>query len=516
MAFQQIPEIESVVGKLGRAETPLDPAPISMIETVIAYKPEYRADASGRRQTFRYDEELDDFPRDEAGELIPDPSGRPFRQWRDHIRSPDDIWDEIVRAGRVPGTTSAPRLQPIAARIVMLQSGMRAPMGVKIKGPDLETIEQVGLQLEALLKRVPGVEPSTVIADRIVGKPYLEIVPDRKALARYGIPIRQFQDAVEIAIGGRQISAAVEGRERYPIRVRYQRELRDHPEALERILVAGSGGAQIPIAQLAEIRYVRGPQVIKSEDTFLVGYVVFDKQQGYAEVDVVEAAQAHLKRQLESGRLGLPRGVSYAFAGSYENQQRAARTLALVLPLALVAIFLILYFQFRSVSTTVLIFSGVFVAWSGGFLLIWLYGQPWFLDFGVFGVSMRTLFQIHPINLSVAVWVGFLALFGIATDDGVIQSTYLNQVFAECRPDTRKAIRNAVVEAAQRRVRPCLMTSATTILALLPVLTSTGRGSDVMVPMAIPTVGGMLVALLSIFVVPVLYSLVEEVRLGGR
>jgi len=229
---------------------------------------------------------------------------------------------------------------------------------------------------------------------------------------------------------------------------------------------------------------------------------------------VVEQAQAHLKRQLETGRLSLPRGVSYAFAGSYENQQRAVRTLAMVLPLALVTIFLILYFQFRSASTTLLVFSGIFVAWCGGFLLIWLYGQPWFLDFSVFGVSMRTLFQIHPINLSVAVWVGFLALFGIATDDGVIQSTYLTQVFAERRPDTRQAIREAVVEAAQRRVRPCLMTSATTILALLPVLTSTGRGSDVMVPMAIPSFGGMLVVLLSIFVVPVLYSLVEEVRLG--
>ena len=515
MAFAQIPEIESVVGKLGRAETPLDPAPISMIETVIAYKPEYRTDANGRRQTFQYDRELEDFTRSQNGELIPDPGGRPFRQWRDHIQSPDDIWDEIVRAGKLPGTTSAPRLQPIAARIVMLQSGMRAPMGVKIKGPDLETIEQVGLQIEKLLKQVPGVEPATVIADRIVGKPYLEIVPDRGALARYGIPIRRFQDAVEVAIGGRQISTTVEGRERFPVRVRYQRELRDNLEALERILVAGSGGAQIPIAELAEIRYVRGPQVIKSEDTFLVGYVVFDKMKDHAEVDVVERAQAHLERQLETGRLNLPRGVSYAFAGSYENQQRAARTLAMVLPLALVTIFLILYFQFRSVTTTLLVFSGIFVAWSGGFLLIWLYGQSWFLDFGVFGVSMRTLFQIHPINLSVAVWVGFLALFGIATDDGVIQSTYLAQVFAERRPNTRQAIREAVVEAAQRRVRPCLMTSATTILALLPVLTSTGRGSDVMVPMAIPSFGGMLVVVLSIFVVPVLYSLVEEVRLGA-
>jgi len=512
-AILAIPEVDSVVGKLGRAETPLDPAPISMFETVINYKTEYKTDSAGRRIRYRYNKKTGEFVRDEKGELIPDRRGRPFRQWRDSIRNPDDIWQEIVKAAKLPGTTSAPKLQPIAARIVMLQSGMRAPMGVKIKGPSLETIEKVGLEIERLLKEVPSVEASAVIADRIVGKPYLEIVPDRAALARYGIPIRKFQDVIEVAVGGRQLMTTVEGRERFPVRVRYPRELRDNPETISKILVPGKNGSQIPITELADIRYVRGPQVIKSEDTFLVGYVVFDKKPGYAEVDVVEQCKNFLHQKMESGEFQLPRGVSYTFAGSYENQIRASKTLSLILPIALFAIFMLIYFQFRSVPTTLVIFSAILVAWSGGFILIWLYSQPWFMDFSVFGVPMRQLFSIHPVNLSVAVWVGFLALFGIASDDGVIQSTYLGQVFRERKPKSIDEIREAVVSAATRRVRPCLMTSATTILALIPVLTSIGRGSDVMVPMAIPSFGGMLVVLISIFVVPILYGWLQERKL---
>ena len=511
MAFRSIPEIDTVVGKIGRVESPLDPAPISMIETIINYKPEYKTDKNGRRINYRYDNKKGEFVRDASGELIPDPAGQPFRQWRDQIKTPDDIWEEIVKAGKIPGTTSAPKLQPIAARIVMLQSGMRAPMGIKIKGPSLETIEGVGLQIEGFLKEVPSVEPAAVIADRIVGKPYLEIIPDRKALDRYGVKIRDFQDVVEVAIGGKKITTTVMGRERFPVRVRYQRELRDSIETIGKILVPAKGGKQqIPITELAEIRYVRGPQVIKSEDTFLTGYVLFDKKPGQAEVNVVEDCQHYLQSKIDDGELVLPRGVSYTFAGSYENQIRAQKKLAVVLPLALFIIFLILYFQFKSIPTTLLVFSGIFVAWAGGFILIWMYGQPWFLDFSVFGVNMRQLFQVHTINLSVAVWVGFLALFGIASDNGVIQSTYLDQVFRERQPNSIKEIREATIVAAQRRIRPCLMTSATTILALIPVLTSVGRGSDVMVPMAIPSFGGMLVVLISIFVVPVLYCWIKE------
>ncbi len=512
-AIESVPEVELAVGKIGRVDSALDPAPVSMIETVVNYKPEFVVDASGRRMNFRYDRERDAFARDEAGALIPDPDGRPFRNWRPEIESPGDIWDEIVRAARLTGTVTAPELQPIAARLVMLQSGMRAPMGVKVKGPSLEAIERVGLDIERLLKEVPSVKADATFADRVVGKPYLEIDVDRRAAARYGASIADVQNVIEIALGGRRITTTVEGRERYPVRVRYMRELRDTVEGMQRVLIPTAGDAQVPLGQLAEIRYVRGPQMIKTENTFLTSYVIFDKQPGLAEVDVVEECRAYLEEKRESGELVIPDGVSYTFAGTYENQLRAADTLMLVVPLALFVIFLILYLQFRAVSTTLMVFSGVFVAWSGGFLLIWLYGRPWFLDFEVFGVNMRDLFQVGPLNLSVAVWVGFLALFGIATDDGVVIATYLKQSFTRAAPRTVAEVREAVVAAGLRRARPCLMTSATTILALLPVLTSTGRGADVMVPMAIPSFGGMTVVLITMFVVPTLFALRQERRL---
>ncbi len=510
MAFQNIPEVESVVGKLGRAESALDPAPTSMIETVINYKSEYITDRNGRRVNFRYDRSSGQFARDDRGELIPDPRGRPFRQWRDHIRTPDDIWDEILMAAEITGTTSAPRLQPIAARIVMLQSGMRAPMGVKVTGPSLEAIEDFARQIETHLKDVPTVMADAVVADRIVGTPYLEIVPDRNALKRYGVTIDAFQQVVEVAIGGRPVTRTVEGRERFPVRVRYPRELRSSVDDIDGILFSGSGGAQIPLAQLAEIRYVRGPQMIRSEDTFLTGYVLFDMLPGNAEVDVVEAARDHLQKMEEQGRLLRPRGVSYEFAGSYQNQVRASQRLMLILPLALLVIFLIIYLQFRRTTTTLLVFSGIAVAWAGGFIMLWLYDQPWFLEFSVFGVPMRTLFQVGTVNLSVAVWVGFLALFSIATDDGVVMGTYLEQVFREDRPRSISDIRKMVVLAGSRRVRACLMTTLTTTLALLPVMTSQGRGSDIMLPMAIPTFGGMTIAIITMLVVPVLYGWLQE------
>jgi len=507
-----VPEVESEVGKLGRVESPLDPAPISMIETIIQYKSEYRSNAQGRRLRFRYDTQSDDFVRDERGELIEDEHGRPFRQWRDEIRSPQDIWDEIVAAAKMPGVTSAPRLQPIETRVVMLQSGFRASMGVKVYGPDLPSIERFSMDLERLLKQVPTVEPDAVFADRVVGKPYIEIEINRSQIARYGIQIADVQEVIEVAIGGKPLTMTVEGRERYPVRVRYLRELRDQPETLGEILVPTPSGAQVPLNELAEIKYRRGPQMIKSEDTFLVAYVLFDKKAGQAEVSVVHDAQRYIQGKIDSGELEVPAGVSYTFAGAYENQLRASKRLMLVLPLSLGVIFMLLYLQFRRVSTTLFVFSGVFVAWGGGFLMLWLYAQPWFLDFDLMGTNLRELFQVRPYNLSVAVWVGFLALFGIASDNGVIMATRIEQTMQEDQPDSIDAIRRSVVTGGRLRIRAAVMTSATTILALLPVLTSTGKGSDIMVPMAIPTFGGMVVASVTWFVVPILMSWWAEVR----
>lgn len=534
MAVASIPEIKTVVGKAGRTESALDPAPLSMYENIIQYKPEYMLNKKGERQRYKVNDEglfeLKDgstvanpnttentvLTTIEKSQLIEDNNGEFYRNWRPKIQSPDDIWKEIVKVTKLPGVTSAPKLQPIETRLVMLQTGMRAPMGIKVKGQDLKQIEAFGVQLETIIKQAEGVKKEAVFADRIVGKPYLLIDIDREKIARYGISIDDVQSVLKVAVGGMVLTQTVEGRERYGVRVRYPRELRANPTDLKQIYVPVEKGSPVPLSELATIRYEQGPQVIKSEDTFLVGYVLFDKLDGFAEVNVVENAQKLIQNKIDSGELTVPKGINYQFTGTYENQLRAEKTLSVVVPLALAIIFLILYFQFRSVGTSLMVFTGIAVAFSGGFIMIWLYGQNWFLNINFFGENLRDLFQMHPINLSVAVWVGFIALFGIATDDGVVMATYLTQTFNKNTPQNIKEVKASVVEAGEKRIRPCLMTTATTILALLPVLTSTGRGSDIMIPMAIPSFGGMLIALITLFVVPVLYSWKAEIQLKKR
>ncbi|MBC9795927.1 efflux RND transporter permease subunit [Sinomicrobium weinanense] len=524
MGVAGIPEVDMAVGKLGRVESALDPAPISMYENIINYKSEYSINAKGEQETYKTDRDGkfvlrsgDTLTNDEVlnrgfteKDLVKDKDGEYFRNWRSHIRSSDDIWNEIVKVTGIPGVTSAPKLQPIETRLVMLQTGMRAPMGIKVYGPDLETIQNFGIQLEEVLKEVPSVKKEAVFADRIVGKPYMQLDINRNAIARYGLSVEDVQQVIESTVGGIQITSTVEGRERFPVRVRYPRELRDTPEKIRKILIPTPTGAQIPLGELADIEYVRGPQMIKSEETFLTGYVLFDKRENYAEVDVVNDAQRFIEDKIASGALSIPKGVSYKFSGNYENQVRAVKRLSIVIPLSLIVIFLLLYFQFRTVIASTIHFSGVFVAFAGGFIMLWLYGQDWFMDFAIAGVNMRDLFQMHTINLSVAVWVGFIALFGIATDDGVIMGTYIHQVFEEKQPKTVPEVRAAVLEAGLKRVRPAMMTTAVTIIALLPVLTSTGKGADIMVPMAIPTVGGMFIQIMTMFVVPVLQAYWRE------
>jgi len=524
IAIADIPEVDVAVGKLGRIESALDPAPISMYETIINYKSEFILTENGKPMAFKVNDDDkfilrsgDTLTNEEALigrtkriDLIEDEDGEYYRNWRSHINSPDDIWDEIVKRTNIPGVTSAPKLQPIETRLVMLQTGMRAPMGIKVYGPDLQTIQDFGIELEELLQQVPSVKAEAVFADRTVGKPYLEIDIDRNAIARYGLSIEDVQQSLETSIGGMEITTTVEGRERYPVRVRYPRELRDDPESLKKILVPTKSGAQIPLGELAELKYTRGPQMIKSEDTFLVGYVLFDKRDGFAEVNVVDDAQKFLQDKIDAGTLKVPAGVSYKFSGNYENQVRAVKRLAIVIPISLILIFMLLYFQFKTIIASAIHFSGVFVAFAGGFIMIWLYGQTWFMDFAISGMNMRDLFQMGDINLSVAVWVGFIALFGIATDDGVLMGTYIHQVFEKKNPKTVEAVRAAVMEAGLKRVRPAMMTTAVTIIALFPVLTSTGKGSDIMVPMAIPIVGGMIIQIMTIFVVPVLQAYWRE------
>ena len=519
-----IPEVEVAVGKWGRVNSALDPAPIQMFENTINYRSEYILNENGHRMQFKVDKEgsfilngnkkynpgKDVFRAISADSLIPDKNGEYFRQWRPNIKKPLDIWKEIVKVTDIPGLTSAPKLQPIETRLVMLSTGMRAPMGLKVYGPDLNSIEQAGLVLEQVLKVVPSVKSSAVFYDRAVGAPYLEIKLNREAMARYGMSVRDVQEILQVAVGGMTLSTSVEGRERFPLRVRYARELRDNPDDLKRILVPAMNGVQIPLGEIADIDYTRGAQMIRSENTFLVGFVIFDKLEGKAEVDVVEEASKILKGKIDSGEIILPLGVTYKFAGNYENQIRATKRLAIVVPLSLIMILLLLFFQFRTITASFIHFSGVFVAFSGGFIMLWLYGQDWFMNFSVAGSNLRDMFQVHPINLSVAVWVGFIALFGIATNDGVIMGTYIHQVFEDKKPATVHEVREAVVLAGKKRVRPAMMTTAVAVIALLPVLSSTGKGADIMVPMAIPTFGGMIIQVMTIFVVPLFQSMWRE------
>ncbi len=522
--LNSIPEIGSAVGKWGRVNSALDPAPTSMFENTINYIPEYILDEDGHRERFKVNDDdafvlkdgttytygKDEFRKIAEEELIQDEDGKNFRQWREKIKKPDDIWKEIVKHSKFPGLTSAPKLQPIQTRLIMLATGMRSPMGIKVFGPTLEVIEKVGFELENILKEVPSINPPTVFADRVVGKPYLEIKLNRQAMSRYGLTVKDMQMQLSVAIGGKQLTTTVEGRERFPVRVRYAREYRDNPDEIKKILIPTPAGVQVELGELASLEYVRGPQVIKSEDTFLTGYVIFDMKEGNAETNVVEEAQAYIKTKIDNGEFVLPAGVTYRFTGNYENQIRASKRLMIVVPISLIVILLILYFQFKSIIPSLMVFSGIFVAFAGGFIMIWLYSQGWFLNFDVSGVHMRDLFQLHTINLSVAVWVGFIALFGIATDDGVIMGTYLTQVFDEEKPATVQGVRTAVLHAGAKRVRPAMMTAAVAVIALMPVLTATGKGADVVVPMAIPSFGGMLLQVMTMFVVPVLYSMWKE------
>jgi Cu(I)/Ag(I) efflux system membrane protein CusA/SilA len=476
-AIRTVPEVEICVGKLGRADSALDPAPIGMIETVIMLKPRDQWRKVGQRRFYS---------------SLPEWLKPPLRYFwpEERLITKDEILAELQQKTDIPGVLPT-WLQPIQTRLIMLQSGFRAMMGVKIYGSDLREIEKVGLELEAVLKQVPGA--TDVVADRIIGKPYIEFAIDREKIARYGVSIRDVQDVIEVAVGGENLTTSVEGRERYPIRVRYPRELRDNLEDLQHILVPAANGAHIPITQVAEIRYTIGPQDIKSENALLVGYVTLNTRDR-DEMSVVEDADALIRAKLASGELKFPPGYYYQWAGQFENQVRAMKRLSILLPLCLGVQLLFLYLAFRRWSLALTIFVDVIVSACGGFLMLAWWGY----------------------NLSVAVWVGFIALFGVAEDDSVLVASYLTQLFDAHEPQTTDEVREMVVEAGMKRIRPALMTTATTVIGLMPVFWAEGRGSDVMQPMAIPSMGGMMMSLVTMFIVPCVYCLIEERKLARR
>lgn len=359
-------------------------------------------------------------------------------------------------------------------------------MGVKIYGSDLREIERIGLQIEHLLKQVPGT--TDIVADRIVGKPYFEFHIDRDRIARYGVNIRDVQDVIEIALGGANIMESVEGRERYPIRIRYLREFREDIPELEKILLPTSTGAQIPLAQVVTIKSVLGPQEIKGERGLLVGYVTMNTRDR-DEISVVEDAEQVLQNALRSGELKLPAGYYWEWSGQFENQVRATKRMQILVPLCLIIMFVMLYMGFKRWWIAPIIYFNVLVCASAGFIVLAIWG----------------------VNLSVAIWVGFLVLLGVIDDDGVVMATYLEDIFDRSSFNSITDIHNAVIEAGLKRIRPALMTISTTIFGLMPIFWTHGRGSDVMQPMAIPSIGGMVAnVLIGIFIVPCCFCAIEE------
>jgi copper/silver efflux system protein len=485
IAIRSVPEVKSVVGKAGRVESALDPAPIGMFETIVILKPE---DEWRRVHQERWHTGVGWLNWSQPVLSYFWPEERPITK--------EEILQELETKTAIPGVLPT-WLQPIQTRIVMLQTGFRAMMGVKVFGSDPREIERIGLQIEKLLQKVPGAVD--IVADRIVGKPYIEYEIDRAKIARYGVHVRDVQDVIEIAIGGENLTTTVEGRERYPMRVRYLREFRERFDDLEHILVPTSSGAHIPIGQVAKIRYTVGLQELKSENGLLVGYVTMNTRDR-DEVSVVEDAERLLQSERrrsdelvaagkhEEATLVLPPGYYWKWGGQFENQQRATKRLSLLVPVVLFSMFVMIYMGMGKWWLAFVVFFGILVSASGGFALLLFYGS----------------------NLSVAVWVGFIVLFGVADDASVVILSFLEDNFRDKHPQSIPEIRNLVIEASLKRVRPLLMSTATTVIGLMPIFLTHGRGSDVMQPMAIPSVGGMGVQLITFLVAPCIYCLVQE------
>jgi len=455
--IKQIPEVEDVLGKIGRVESALDPAPAAMIETYVMLKP-------------------------------PD-------KWREGVTS-RDVWDEINAAATLPGVTPASPLQPIEGRVVMLQSGIKAPMAIRIYGDTLSELADAALSVAAHLKESPYINSGTVNPDIVLGKPYVEFTVSREAAARYGMTVQMVNQVVETALGGMNLIKTVEGRERYPVRLRYRRDLRERIDQLATLPVVTHSSAVVPLEELATLETTWGPGAINSENARLVAHVAFASNGRVGDLESVAAIEKSLREaqalpESDPKRLTLPAGYSLESVGSFTNQIEANRRLLWLVPLVMLINLLIIYLQFRHWPITLAVFAGIPVAFAGGMIMLAIYGT----------------------QMNTAVWVGFIALFGIAVDDGVVIATYLDQVFTRRKLTSVEDIRYATIEAGMRRIRPCLMTTATTVLALLPVLMSTGRGADVARAMALPVFGGMVVELVTLFVVPVVFCGYKEFKM---
>jgi copper/silver efflux system protein len=450
--IRQIPEVANVLGKIGRVESALDPAPGVMIETYVLLKPE--------------------------------------SEWRAGVTS-DSIWNEINAVATLPGVTPASPLQPIEGRVVMLQSGIKAPMAIRVYGDSLDGLAVAARNVAERLRQIPQVNAATVNPDIVLGMPYVEFEVDRDAAARFGMTTMAVNQIVETAVGGMNLTQTVEGRERYPIRIRYQRDLRERIDDLARLPVVTETGEVVPLETVTKLTTTWGPGMISSEDARLVAHIAFAPSGMAGDLETVAAVESQLRQDQTAGTLTLPAGYSLLPVGSFQNQIEANRRLAIIIPIVILVDLLIIYLNFRNLPLTLIIFSQIPIAVFGGMIGLGLYG----------------------IEMNTAIWIGLIALIGIAEDDGVVIATYMEQLFARRPMRTVQDIREATVEAGRRRIRPCLMTAFTTFAALLPVMLATGRGADVARAMALPVFFGMFIELVSLFVVPVLYCGYMEFRL---
>ncbi len=450
--IKAIPEVEHVLGKIGRAESALDPAPVTMIETYVMLR-----------------------PRD---------------QWRPGVK-PRDIWDQVNRVATLPGVTPASALQPIEGRVVMLQAGIRATMAVRIYGDTLEGLSQAAQRVSDRLKQNPHVLAGTVSPDIVLGKPYQEFQVRRDEAARYGMSTMMVNELVAAGLGGMDVTTTVEGRERYAVQVRFDRGSRDRSEELGQISVVTASGDVVPLQRLADVSTEWGPMAITSEDARLVAHVPFSPSGLSGPIETAEQVIGQLRSERQSGQLQLPAGdFELQMVGSFQNQVEANQRLLWIIPAVILINLLLHYLHFRNLALSLVVFSGIPVAAGGGMIAAALAG----------------------VEMNTAMWIGFIALFGLAADDGIVMATYIRQLVKERRPASIEQIRGAIYEAGLKRIRPCLMTTVTTLVALTPILISEGRGADVARAMAIPLFGGMLVEPFSTFVVPTLYSGYLELR----
>ncbi|HMO83999.1 MAG TPA: efflux RND transporter permease subunit, partial [Lacipirellulaceae bacterium] len=455
--IRQIPEVENVLGKIGRAESALDPAPAAMIETYVILKPK--------------------------------------EQWRPDMTE-RQIWNEINDVATLPGVTRASPLQPIEGRVVMLQAGIRAAMAIRIYGDNLQDLAKASLAVRDHLRRLPQVDAATVNPDIVLGQPYLEFEVDREAAARFGMSVASVNEIIEAALGGMDVTRTVQGRERYSVQVRYQRNLRDEIDQLDRIPVVTPAGESIPLGNLARITTTWGPPEINSENARLVAYVMFAPSGVTGSLETAASIEESLRTAMTlpddaAGGLELPEGYFVEVIGAFREQIQSNRRLMVIIPVVILINLFLIYLQFRNLWIALIIFAAIPVGFSGGMILL----------------------ALAEVKMNTAIWVGFIAVFGLVVDDGVLMATYLDQVFRRRRLESIDQIRDAVVDAGLKRIRPALMTSFTTFAALTPVLLATGRGADVAKAMALPVFGGMLFVLITLFVVPVLFSLMMETKM---